>query len=878
MDEARTGRVGWYRWGPYLAERQWGTVREDYSPDGTAWEFFPHDHARARVYRWSEDGLLGISDADGLICFALALWNEADPILKERLFGLSGPEGNHGEDVKECYFFLDSTPSHSYMKALYRYPQRAFPYTDLIEENQRRGRDQPEYELIDTGVFAEERYFDVVVEYAKAGPDDIIVRITAANRGPEPAPLHLLPTLWFRNTWSWGLDGRKPVLRAVTGNPCGQRRFQVVHVSHHKLGAYWLACAGEPDLLFTNNETNAQRLWGAPNPTPFVKDGIHDAVVHGVPGAVNPERVGTKVAAHYVATIPPGEERVIHLRLSSRQHTDPFAEASDILTRRIAEADAFYARFAADDASDDEQAVQRQAFAGLLWSKQFYHYDVAAWVEGDPAGPPPPPSRHRGRNAEWTHLSCSDIISMPDTWEYPWFAAWDLAFHCVPLALVDPTFAKQQLLLLGRVWYQHPNGQLPAYEWSFGDVNPPVHAWATWRVYQIERQSTGVGDRDFLQRVFHKLMLNFTWWVNRKDAHGHNVFQGGFLGLDNIGVFDRSAELPAGGHLEQADGTAWMGMFCLNMLIMALELARDDHAYEDIATKFFAHFLAIAAALNNIGAEGISLWDDTDAFFYDVLHLPSGAAPRLKVRSLVGLIPLLAVETIEPDLLELLPDFRARMDWLLETRPEQAALVSRWNEPGMGERRLLALVRSHRMKQILKRMLDPDEFLSDHGIRSVSKFHRDHPFEIQVDGMRYTIGYEPGESQTSLFGGNSNWRGPVWLPVNYLLIEAMDRFHHYYGDAFTVECPSGSGTMRTLQQVAAELSQRVTALFTRGDGGQRPIYAGLDMVQANPDWSAYILFHEYFHGESGAGLGASHQTGWTALVAALIGAGRRHPS
>ncbi len=878
LREIQDGVAGWRRWGPYLSNRQWGTVREDYSNDGNAWNYFPHDHARSRAYRWQDDGLLGISDNEGLLCFGLALWNAADPILKERLFGLSGPEGNHGEDVKEYYYFLENVPSHAYMKALYKYPQRAYPYTDLIETNRLRGREESEYELIDTGVFDEDRYFDIVIEYAKADPDDVVIRITATNRGPETSPLHLLPTLWFRNTWDWGRDDRKPDLRAVAADTSGPITFRSVHASHHEIGEYWLDCAGEPELLFTDNETNTQRLWNVPNRTPFVKDSINDAVVHGMNSAVNPGGFGTKVAAHYVFAVPPDEARVIHLRLSSHRHADPFANPDEVLSRRGAEANTFYARLHADGANDDERMVQRQAFAGLLWSKQFYHYDVAYWLEGDPAGPPPPAGRRHGRNADWRHLSCYDAISMPDNWEYPWFAAWDLAFHCVPLALVDPEFAKQQLLLLGRVWYQHPSGQLPAYEWAFGDVNPPVHAWASWRVYQMERQLTGVGDRDFLQRIFHKLMLNFTWWVNRKDEHGHNVFQGGFLGLDNISVFDRSAELPLGGHLEQADGTAWMGMFCLNMLTMALELAREDRAYEDIATKFFDHFLAIADALNNVGDEGISLWDETDAFFYDVLHLPSGALPRLKVRSLVGLIPLLAVETIEPDLLELLPDFRARMDWLLDNRPERARLVSRWNEPGMGERRLLALVRGHRMKRLLNRMLDPDEFLSDYGIRSVSRFHREHPFEILADGMRYTIGYEPGESETGLFGGNSNWRGPIWFPINYLLIEALRKFHHYYGDDFLVECPTGSGIYLPLQRVADEICGRLVGIFTIDPLGRRPVFGEVETFQSDPHWRDYPLFYEYFHGDTGRGIGASHQTGWTALVANLIGHSEQRPS
>ncbi|MGQ0571745.1 MAG: MGH1-like glycoside hydrolase domain-containing protein [Armatimonadota bacterium] len=875
LDEVRRDRVPWYRWGPYLSERQWGTVREDYSPSGTAWDSFPHDHARSRAYRWGEDGILGICDNRALLCFALALWNEADPILKERLFGLTGPEGNHGEDVKEYYFFLDSTPTHSYMKGLYKYPQRAFPYGDLVRENRRRGKSDPEYELIDTGIFGDNRYFDVTVEYAKADPTDILIRIAATNRGPDPAPLHLLPTLWFRNTWSWVRDGRRPELREVPGAPLDESRtggsgVRLVRAVHHELGEYWLACAGAFELLFTQNESNAQRLWGVPNLTPFVKDGINDAVVRGARGVVNPAGAGTKVAAHDVRSIAPGAMSTMLLRLSSRRHAAPFDDAAEVFAHRQAEADAFYARFAEGLASDDARAVQRQAFAGVLWSKQLYYYDIGTWLDGDPAGPPPPESRKNGRNADWMHLSNRDVISMPDTWEYPWYAAWDLAFHCVPLALVDPDFAKRQLILLLREWYMHPNGQLPAYEWAFGDVNPPVHAWAAWRVYKIEKRVTGRADRVFLERVFHKLLLNFTWWVNRKDLEGHNVFQGGFLGLDNIGVFDRSAPLPTGGHLEQSDGTAWMGMYCLNMLAIALELASENPVYEDVATKFFEHFMYIAAALNDIGGAHVSLWDDEDEFFYDVLHLPDDRSQRLKVRSLVGLIPLLAVETIEPALLDSLQGFKRRMEWFLTNRPDLAGLVSRWNEPGMGERRLLALARGHRMKRVLKRMLDPQEFLSDYGIRSVSRYHADQPYSVSVDSMVHMVGYEPAESRSGLFGGNSNWRGPIWFPINFLLIEALQKFHHYYGDDFLVECPTGSGRKITLWQIAEELSRRLCRIFLRGPDGRRAVFGANQTFQTDPQWRDYVPFHEYFHGDTGVGLGASHQTGWTALVAKLL--------
>jgi hypothetical protein len=877
LAEARERKVPWRRWGPYLSDRQWGTVREDYSAGGSAWDAFPHDHARSRAYRWGEDGLLGISDDRGLLCFALALWNEADPILKERLFGLTGREGNHGEDVKEYYYYLDSTPTHSYMRALYKYPQRAFPYADLVAENRRRGRGAPEYELLDTGAFAENRYFDITVEYAKADPEDIVIRISAANRGTDLAPLHLLPTLWFRNTWSWGRDDRRPELRALEMAEMLQGMdahasapMRVVQATHARLGDYWLACEGEPHLLFTENESNDERLWGVPNRTRYVKDGINDAVVDGAAGTVNPNEVGTKAAAHYTLTIAPGDTRTVLLRLSAHRSSAPFSGAAELLAARRAEADAFYAPLADPCVSNDAKLVQRQAFAGLLWCKQLYYYDVGEWLEGDPAGPPPPEGRRHGRNGDWRHLNNLDVISMPDAWEYPWFAAWDLAFHCIPLALVDPAFAKQQLTLLVREWYMHPNGQLPAYEWAFGDVNPPVHAWAAWRVYKIEKRLTGRADRAFLERIFHKLLLNFTWWVNRKDSDGHNVFQGGFLGLDNIGVFDRSAMLPTGGHLEQSDGTAWMGMYSLNMLTIALELARENPVYEGVATKFFEHFLSIASAMNDIGGEGVSLWDEQDEFFYDVLHLPDDEMRPLRLRTLVGLIPLLAVETIEPDLLEALPQFKARLEWFLRHRPQLASLVSRWQEPGAGERRLLALVRGHRMKQLLKRMLDPQEFLSDHGVRGISRYHAEHPYMLRVNGMEYAVRYEPAESTTGLFGGNSNWRGPVWFPINFLLIEALQKFHHYYGDDFLVECPTGSGTKATLWQVAENLSSRLTHLFLRGPDGRRPVFGDNEVLQRDPYWRDYLLFYEYFNGDTGAGLGASHQTGWTALVAKLL--------
>jgi len=870
--EARSQRVPWWRWGPYLSERQWGTVREDYSSGGTAWDFFPHDHARSRAYRWGEDGLLGISDNHGQLCFAVALWNERDPILKERLFGLAGPEGNHGEDVKEYYFYLDSTPTHSFMRALYKYPQRAFPYAELVAENRRRGKDQPEYELVDTGAFADGRYFDVEVEYAKAAPTDMVIRITTTNRGPDPAPLRILPTLWYRNTWSWDRDDPDPGgLHAHERPTLRQVEPGLVHAEHRTLGDYWLVCEPTAELLFTENETNAARLWGGHNRTPYVKDGINDAIVGGRTDAVNPALAGSKAAAHYALLLQPGERHSIVLRLASQRPAQPLADSEQVLALRQAEADAFYnSQFGADTMNDDARRVQRQALAGMLWSKQFYYYEVEEWLDGDPAGPPPPPERVHGRNAEWRHLHNADVISMPDKWEYPWYAAWDLAFHCVPLAMVDADFAKRQLILMLREWYMHPNGQIPAYEWAFGDVNPPVHAWAAWRVYKIDRRINGFADRRFLERVFQKLLLNFTWWVNRKDADGHNVFQGGFLGLDNIGVFDRSAPLPTGGHLGQADGTAWMGMFCLNMLSIALELARDNIVYEDVASKFFEHFLYIAEALNNIGGQGIPLWDEEDEFFYDVLHLPDGSFEKLKVRSLVGLMPLLAVETIDPELLERLPNFSRRMDWFLSHRPDLAGLVSRWQEPGAGERRLLALVRGHRMKRLLKRMLDPEEFLSDYGVRSISRYHLEHPYRLEVAGAVREVHYEAAESSSGLFGGNSNWRGPIWFPINYLLVEAIQKFHHYYGDDFLVECPTGSGQKLTLWQIAADVSRRLESIFLRGAGGLRPVFGSVELFQNDQNWRDFVPFYEYFHGDSGRGLGASHQTGWTGVVAKLL--------
>jgi hypothetical protein len=867
LQEDRSRKANWKRWGPYLSERQWGTVREDYSTYGTAWDYFPHDHARSRAYRWGEDGLGGICDRHQFICFALALWNGKDPILKERLFGLTGNEGNHGEDVKEYYYYLDSTPTHSYMKFLYKYPQREFPYARLVAENRRRSKHDLEFELIDTGVFDDNRYFDVVIEYAKAGPDDILIRIEAVNRGPQAAELHLLPTVWFRNTWSWGLDERKPKLRRDTS-----AEVAAIKLDHYYYGTRWLYCEGAPHLLFTENDTNNQRLFDAENPSSYVKDGINDFVVHGIKTAVNPNDYGTKAAAYYFSTVAPGESITVRLRLS------PAAPASaEILngtfdaqiTQRRSEADEFYRTVVPDGIAPDRQNVMRQALAGLLWSKQFYHYDLNRWLKGDPAGPEPPRERVNGRNHEWRHLYNADVVSMPDKWEYPWYAAWDLAFHCIALALVDSDFAKEQLLLMTREWYMHPNGQLPAYEWAFGDVNPPVHAWAAWRVYKVEMKRRGEGDRKFLERIFQKLLLNFTWWVNRKDTEGRNVFQGGFLGLDNIGVFDRSAPLPTGGHIEQSDATSWMGMYCLNMLTIALELAKENSAYEDVASKFFEHFVYICEAMNNLGGQKIELWDRQDGFYYDALHHDNGQSMRLKVRSMVGLIPLFAVETLDPEIVDKLHGFKRRMQWFIENRPGLSEHIET-EATDDGPRRFLSLVNRHRLKRVLGYMLDEKEFLSPFGIRALSRYHLDHPYKLPVNGNEYRVDYEPAESSTGLFGGNSNWRGPIWFPVNYLLIESLQKFHFFLGDNYKVECPTGSGEMENLWQVAGEISQRLTRIFLLDEQGRRPVFGGTEKFQKDPHWRDLIPFHEYFHGDNGAGIGASHQTGWTALVAKLI--------
>ncbi len=861
-------RANWKRWGPYLSERQWGTVREDYSATGECWDYFPHDHARSRVYRFGEDGLLGFTDRECRLCFSWALWNGNDPILKERLFGLTGPQGNHGEDVKEAYFYLDSTPTHSYTKALYKYPQTAFPYSQLLDENARRGRDAREFELADAGVFDGGRYFDVLAETAKDGEDDVYLRLTATNMGPDPAELHVLPQLWFRNTWSWGRhsDGYFPQPR-LERNPKGG-----VSAAHSTLGRFeFTALAGpdgkQPQFVFTNNETNNARLFGAPNATPFVKDAFHELVIGGKQDAVDPRGTGTKAAAWYRFTIPSGESVVLRARLvraSDSQGSPRRLDAAAIdrvFTERLREADEFYAKRIPAALTADERNTMRQAYAGLLFSKQFYHYIVDHWLEGDPAQPAPPVERRHGRNHEWQHSFHRDVISMPDKWEYPWFASWDLAFHMLPFAEVDLEFAKEQLVLFLREWYMHPNGQIPAYEFALSDVNPPVHAWAAWRVYKMSGPR-GARDRVFLSRVFQKLLLNFTWWVNRKDVHGKNLFAGGFLGLDNIGLFDRSKPLPGGGHLEQADGTAWMAFYCATMLSMALELADTDKAAEDLATKFLEHFVAIIDAVNHFKGRG--LWDEVDGFYHDHLHADGTAIP-LKVRSMVGLLPLIAAEILEERHIDRLPGFKKRFEWFLKNKPDLARHVSRSGPPGAG-RYLLAVPPRDRLERVLKVMLDEREFLSPHGLRSLSKRHESEPFVFRCLGEEYRVNYVPGESDTGVFGGNSNWRGPVWFPVNYLLLEALERYDHFYGDSLAVEFPTGSGRRLRLTQVAEEIAGRLTALFLHDGDRGRPWHAGDARFATDPAWKDLVLFHEYFHGDSGRGCGASHQTGWTALV------------
>ncbi len=855
--QASPDNKGWKKFGPYLSERQWGTVREDYSEHGYAWGYITHEKARSTAYRWGEDGIGGLADHKQFFCFALSLWNGQDNILKERLFGLSNPEGNHGEDVKEVYHYLEATPTHSYMKMLYKYPHNKFPYTQLVAENRKRGRGQTEYELADTGIFAQNQYFDVFITYAKADKDDILVKITAVNRAGQPAPLHLLPTAWFRNTWSWGVNDYKPLLK-------GHPQDKHLQVRYREMPEYNVYFEGDPELLFCENET---RPPGADEG--FYKDGINNYVVQQEEGAVNPALKGTKAALHYTQTIAPKQSVTWRFRLCTNT-PQPFSDFDEIFERRRQEAELFYENLQKNVTDPDRKNIQRQAYAGMLWSKQFYHYDVNRWLEGDSFFTQLPENRKKGRNSEWRHLVNSNILSMPDKWEYPWYAAWDLAFHCVPLARLDPHFAKRQLLIMLREYYMHPNGQIPAYEWNFSDVNPPVHAWGAWKVYCIDKEMNGKADVEFLEKIFHKLLMNFTWWVNRKDASGKNLFEGGFLGLDNIGVFDRSHALPTGGHLEQADSTSWMAMYCLNMLRIALEISQERPYYQEMASKFFEHFLAIAKAMFNIGNNNVDLWDETDEFYYDVVHPEGQPGHLLKVRSIVGIIPLFAVEVLPPHLLEKLPDFTRRLQWVLRNRPDLSSLVSRWYEPGKGETRMLSLVRVHRLKCILKRMLAEAEFLSDYGIRALSKYHDKNPYVYRVNGDTYTVKYLPGESDSSMFGGNSNWRGPVWFPLNFMIIESLHKFYTYYGESLRVEYPTGSGKFCTLKEIANSLAQRLIRIFTLQEDGSRVYQGKTDKSKPDPHDKEHILFYEYFHGDNGRGLGASHQTGWTGLVAELI--------
>jgi hypothetical protein len=873
LAEARAHKAPWKKWGPYLSERQWGTVREDYSEGGNAWDYFSHDQARSRAYRWGEDGLAGISDDKQRLCFALALWNGKDPILKERLFGLTNAEGNHGEDVKEYYFYLDSTPTHSYMKYLYKYPQAAYPYADLVEANRHRGRSDFEYELLDTGVFDQDRYFDVFVEYAKASPEDLLIQVNVYNRGPEPAHLQVLPTLWFRNQWSWQGGPNRPVLEQVAVTPVRT----VIKGVEAKLGERYLYCEGDVPLLFTENETNTQRIFGVPNRSPYMKDGINNHVVLGQAGAVNPDKKGTKAAAHYRVTVDPGDCRVIRLRLcetapaalaeANGADGSPFASGfEEVLQARRKEADEFYAAITPPSLGADAANVLRQALAGMLWSKQFYYYDVDKWLEERGSDPFKATGKAAPRNGQWHHMYNGDVISMPDKWEYPWYAVWDLAFHVLPLTLVDPDFGKQQLKLMLRERYMHPNGQIPAYEWNFGDVNPPVHAWSTIFTYRLEKAQKGEGDREWLKSCFQKLLLNFTWWVNRKDRSGRNVFEGGFLGLDNIGVFDRSAPLPTGGYLEQADGTAWMALFCQNMLEIAAELALTDPDYGDMALKFCEHFFWIGSAMGQLGGD-TGMWDEEDGFYYDVLRLPDGRAERLKVRSMVGLLPLCAATVFEGELIAKNPELAERFQWFIEARPQLCAAVHDPRKVGVAGRRLASILDETRLRRVLARMLDENEFLSPYGLRSLSRYHADHPYVISSGGREYRVRYLPAESDSGMFGGNSNWRGPIWMPVNALIIRALLQYYAYYGNDFTVECPTGSGRRMNLYQVAEEITRRGARIFLRDEHGRRPVYGGTRKFQQDPHWRDLLLFYEYFHGDNGAGLGASHQTGWTGIVA-----------
>jgi hypothetical protein len=877
VTEANKHEQDWKLWGPYISERAWGTVREDYSADGAAWDYFPFENAHLRAFRWNEDGIAGICDRKQNLCFALSLWNEKDEILKERFFGLNGNTGNHGEDVKEYYFYLDNTPTHSYMKFLYKYPQAAFPYQKIYEENAKRDKTQSEYELMDTGIFDEDKYFDVFIEYAKNDCEDIFVKITAINRGEETAKIHLLPTIWARNVWTW--KGESPNSKFQISDS----KTNTIEIENSEIGNYELICEAADELLFCENETNYKRLYNGENKSNFAKDGINNYVVNGDISAVNPDQKGTKAAAHYVLELPPKESKSIYLRLNHRE-TEAYREektpsknsvslclcSEEIFQNRITEADEFYDSITPSNLPPDEKLVMRQSLAGMLWSKQFFYYVVKDWLDGDPAFASPSQQRKQGRNNEWTHLYNDDVISMPDKWEYPWYAAWDLAFHTIPLALVDSDFAKKQLILLLREWYMHPNGQIPAYEWKFSDVNPPVHAWAALRVYKIEAKRTGVADRAFLEKIFHKLLLNFTWWVNRKDALGNNVFEGGFLGLDNIGVFDRSADLPSGGLLEQSDGTSWMAMYCLNMLAIALELAKEDDVYEDVASKFFEHFVYISDAMNNVGTDNTELWNERDGFYYDVLHFPNQTDIPLKIRSLVGLIPLFAVETLEENWLDKLPSFKKRTEWFLKNRPDLTDEIACMQEQGRENRHILALVNKTRLERILRYMLSESEFLSDYGIRSLSRFHKNNPYIFDLDGTHNEVTYEPAESLTGMFGGNSNWRGPIWFPMNYLLIESLQKFDFYYGEKFKIEFPTGSGNLMTLWQISQELEKRLCRIFVRDEEGNRAVFGTNEKFQTDENWKNYILFYEYFHADKGSGLGASHQTGWTGLIGKML--------
>lgn len=860
--DAESDKAKWKKWGTYLTERQWGTVREDYSADGEAWDYTTHDMARSKAFRWGEEGIAGFCDNKQLLCFSLGLWNKKDPIIKERLFGLSGHQGNHGEDVKELYYYLDNTPTHSYQKMLYKYPQKEFPYQWLIDENKKRTRLEPEFELIDTCVFNTDNYFDVFIEFAKNNPDDILINITVCNRGHEDAKLNVIPQLWFRNTWAWGYDNYKPNMYADN--------YSRIAIEHKELGELFFHYDQNPEVLFCDNETNVERLYGVKINAGFYKDGINNYIVSGNSACINNLKTGTKSALNYELELKAGTTKVIRLRLEQSGMENPFAEFDKIFEARKNEADEFYNQLQKNITSDDERNIQRQALAGMLWSKQFYYYDVTQWLKGDPAQPVPPSERLSGRNSSWKHLNNADIISIPDKWEYPWYASWDVAFHTIAFALVDTHFAKNQLELFVHEWYMHPDGQLPAYEWSLNATNPPVHAYAAWRVYEIDRKKNkGRGDVQFLQSVFHKLIINFTWWVNRKDNEDNNLFEGGFLGLDNIGVFDREKILPDGSYIEQSDGTSWMAMYSLNMMRISLELAKSNAVYEDMATKFFEHFLYIANAMSEMGETKEGLWDEADQFYYDILKLPGNKCVKLKVRSIVGLIPLFAVEVLDHELITM-PEFSKRLKWFLENRPQLADLVSHWHEKNKDERHLLSMLRGHRLKKILKRMLDESEFLSPYGIRSLSKYHEQHPFELDMLGTKFSVNYEAAESETNLFGGNSNWRGPVWMPINFLIIESLQRFHYYYGDDFKVEYPTDSGNLFTLQQISEELSRRLIKLFVKDVNGNRPVSGNNEKMQRDTNFNNYILFHEYFNGDNGKGLGASHQTGWSSLIAKII--------